>query len=57
MKKKNIPDREPNVGNDPMELSQEGVNKRIIAPDPDKVRQAEERKRNQRRERPDPRRS
>lgn len=35
------PEVQPSIGTDPMSLPQEGVHKTIIAPDPEKVRQAE----------------
>lgn len=35
------PDVQPSIGTDPMSLPEEGTHKTIIAPDPEKVRQAE----------------
>lgn len=38
------PDHQPQVGTDPMEGPQEGKHKTIVAPDPEKVREAERKK-------------
>ena len=35
------PEVQPSVGTDPQSLPQEGAHKTVIAPDPEKVRQAE----------------
>lgn len=35
------PEIQPNIGTDPMSQPQEGKHKTIIAPDPEKVREAE----------------
>lgn len=39
------PDKRPNIGTDPEDIGQVGEDRKVIAPDPDKVREADEKRR------------